>query len=281
MKKSILLFKFFALLFLFTLLPSSFNVMADKPLKKLNKKPIFVSDEIIVKFKKDQDFSTLDLKSFGIKNYKKLIHGFNKKQKKYRILKKHGMDRMYLLKIQNRRLQDIIRKLNQDPDIEYAEPNYIVDIKAIPNDPDFSLLYGLHNTGQTEGTPDADIDAVEAWDINTGNNAVVIAVIDTGVDYTHQDLSANIWINPSEIPGNGIDDDGNGYIDDINGWDFINNDKDPMDDNGHGTHCSGTIAAVGNNNIGIVGVNWNAKIMPLKFLSASGSGGTACRSWNR
>jgi subtilisin family serine protease len=99
------------------------------------------------------------------------------------------------------------------------------------------------------------------------------AVIDTGVDYNHPDLDANIWTNPAEKL-NGIDDDRNGYVDDIRGWDFYNNDNNPYDDNGHGTHCSGTIAAEGNNGIGVAGVSWNAKIMPLKFLNRLGSGHT-------
>jgi subtilisin family serine protease len=104
---------------------------------------------------------------------------------------------------------------------------------------------------------------------------VVVAVIDTGVDYNHQDLSANIWTNPGEIPGNGLDDDGNGFIDDVRGWDFNGNDNDPFDDNSHGTHVAGTIAAVGNNEYGVVGVNWTAQIMPIKFINANGSGTVA------
>ena len=104
---------------------------------------------------------------------------------------------------------------------------------------------------------------------------VLVGVIDTGVDYNHPDLAANIWTNPGEIAGNGIDDDGNGYIDDVHGYDFVNNDGDPMDDNGHGTHFSGTIGGVGNNGIGVAGVNWNVKIMALKFLDSGGSGSTA------
>ncbi len=113
---------------------------------------------------------------------------------------------------------------------------------------------------------DADIDAEEAWNITTGSKSC--AVIDTGVDYNHPDLANNMWKNPGEIPGNGIDDDGNGYVDDIYGYDFANNDNDPFDD--HGTHVAGTIAGIGNNRIGTTGINWSAKIMALKFLGKSG-----------
>ncbi|MCX6356519.1 MAG: S8 family serine peptidase [Candidatus Aureabacteria bacterium] len=158
--------------------------------------------------------------------------------------------------------------------IEYAEPNYILNADAIPNDPEFSKLYAMKNTGQNGGTAGADIDAEGAWDLATGDS-VVVAVIDTGVDYTHPDLAANIWANGNEIPGNGIDDDGNGYVDDVRGWDFKNNDNDPFDDHSHGTHCAGTIAAVGNNGVGVAGVCWHAKIMPIKFLGADGSGTVA------
>ena len=159
--------------------------------------------------------------------------------------------------------------------IEYVEPNYIVHADVFPDDPLRSDLWGMHNVGQTGGTPDADIDALEAWQKVTGSPTIVVGVIDTGIDYTHPDLAANIWINPGEIPNNGIDDDGNGYVDDVMGWDFFNNDNDPMDDNGHGTHTAGTIGAVGNNGIGVAGVAWNVKLMPLKFLGAGGSGPTS------
>jgi len=155
--------------------------------------------------------------------------------------------------------------ISPDQDIEYIEPNYIIRLYSMPNDSDFSRLWGLHNVGQTGGTANADIDAPEAWNMTTGGS-VVCGVIDTGVDYNHPDLAANIWHNPGEIPNNGIDDDGNGYVDDVYGYDFANNDSDPMDDQGHGTHVAGTIAGVGNNGIGITGINWSGKIMALKFM---------------
>ena len=158
--------------------------------------------------------------------------------------------------------------------IEYIEPNFIYQTQdTVPNDPRYEELYGLNNTGQTGGIEDADIDAPQAWDIQTGND-VVIGVIDSGVDYNHPDINDNMWTNPGETPDNGIDDDGNGFVDDFYGYDFVNEDGDPFDDNSHGTHVSGTIAAEGNNDTGVTGVNWDAQIMGLKFLNAGGSGNT-------
>jgi subtilisin family serine protease len=119
---------------------------------------------------------------------------------------------------------------------------------------------------------DSDIDAPEAWDIHTGDRSILVGVIDTGIDYNHPDLAANMWTNPNEIAGNGIDDDGNGYIDDTRGWDFVNNDNDPMDDHYHGTHCAGTIGGVGNNANGVTGVCWQVSMVGLKFLSKGGGG---------
>ena len=153
--------------------------------------------------------------------------------------------------------------------------DYKVSIYQTPNDQLFILQDALNNTGQTGGTPDADIDAPEAWDITTGNSDVVVAVIDTGIDYDHPDLAANIWINPGEIPGNGMDDDSNGYVDDVHGWNFVKNNKNPDDDHGHGTHVAGIIGAVGNNSIGVAGVAWNVKLMPLKVLDRRGRGFTS------
>ena len=160
--------------------------------------------------------------------------------------------------------------------VRYAEPNYEYSIWAVPNDSDFSLLWGMNNTGQTGGLVDADIDAPEAWNIATGDGTVIVAVTDTGVDYTHPDLVDNLWVNEAELNGTeGVDDDGNGYVDDIYGIDTINGDSDPMDDHGHGTHCSGTIGGVGDNGIGVAGVCWTVQLMELKCFDASGSGNTA------
>ncbi len=166
-------------------------------------------------------------------------------------------------------------QLTLDSTVERVEYNYFVNANLVPNDPRFGELWGMDNLGQTGGVSNADVDAPEAWDIQTGSADVVVGVIDTGIDYSHPDLQANMWTNPGEIPANGIDDDGNGYVDDVHGYDFVNNDGDPMDDHGHGTHVAGTIAAVGDNGIGVAGVSWNAQLMGIKFLSASGSGTTA------
>jgi subtilisin family serine protease len=142
-----------------------------------------------------------------------------------------------------------------------ASPDFEVSVATTPNDPEFGSLYGMKK-----------IRASEAWDVATDASTVVVGIVDTGIDYNHPDLKENIWTNPGEIAGNGIDDDQNGYVDDIHGYDFHNEDGDPLDDNGHGTHCAGTIGGVGNNNIGVAGVAWNVKMAGLKFLGASGGG---------
>ena len=153
--------------------------------------------------------------------------------------------------------------------VEYAEPNYVRKVcSTFPNDPYFDHQWALHNALQAG----ADISALTAWDFTTGSNATVIAVIDTGIDYNHPDLAANMWRNPGEIMGNGIDDDHNGYVDDIYGIDTYNGDSDPIDDFGHGTHCAGIIGAAGNNGVGIASVNWKASIMALKFVNNQGYG---------
>ncbi|MCE0494868.1 S8 family serine peptidase [Vibrio salinus] len=171
-----------------------------------------------------------------------------------------------------RNVDKAIETLQQLPFVSYAEPDYV--IRPDTNDQYYGLLWGLENTGQdirgVTGVYDSDIDADLAWSTTTGNPDLIVAVIDTGVDYNHNDLNENVWINPGEIAGNGIDDDGNGYIDDIYGYDFFSNDSNPIDEEGHGTHVAGTICAESNNNIGISGVAWQCKIMALRFLGPNG-----------
>ena len=174
-------------------------------------------------------------------------------------------------------------ELERSADVVYAEPNFIRQVQAVPNDPFFSNLYGLQNTGQTvagvSGTPDADIDAPEAWDLTTGSPQVVVGVVDSGVDVVHPDLSSSIWANPGESgdgrESNGIDDDANGLVDDWRGWDWVADDNLAADENDHGTHVSGTITASGNDATGVTGVSWNSRVMPLRMLDANGSGTVA------
>ena len=163
----------------------------------------------------------------------------------------------------DRSLPEVATQLAQSVDlVRYVEPVAVVHaLDTLPDDPLLSQLYGMDQ-----------IRAPLAWDTHVGEQTFSIAIIDTGVDYGHEDLVSNVWTNAGEIPGNGVDDDGNGYVDDMHGWDFYNNDNDPMDDNSHGTHCAGTLGGQGNNGIGVVGVNWNCRIVGVKFLGGGGSG---------
>jgi len=174
-------------------------------------------------------------------------------------------------------ISDLIAFYRHSGLVEYAEPDYQVQALQTPNDFRYGdgSLWGLHNTGLYGGTPGADISAETAWDIQNSAGNIIVAVIDTGVRSTHEDLAGNLWVNPGEIPGNGIDDDGDGYVDDVHGINAITNTGDPNDDHGHGTHVSGTIGAVGNNTVGIVGVCWKVQIMPCKFLDPTGNGFTS------
>ena len=176
-------------------------------------------------------------------------------------------------------VKEAIAALEGRAAVEYAEPNFIYTPTLLPDDEFFPLLWGLHSTGQPVpvdgpgGLVDADIDAPEAWDVNTGSEDVVVAVVDTGVSLTHEDLNGNLWTNPDEEAGAPtVDDDANGFDDDVNGWNFVDENADPSDDDGHGTHVAGTVAAEGNNTMmgvtpGVAGVNWDASLMALRVCS--------------
>ena len=175
-------------------------------------------------------------------------------------------------------VEEAAARLQQDARVEFAEPNYLWQRAALPDDALFWQQYALMNTGTfLSGKPGADINATQAWDITTGSDDLVVAVLDSGVDLSHADLAPNAWTNPREIPGNGVDDDGNGYVDDVHGWNYVTKSPKLYDnptDDWHGTHVTGAIGAAGNNEIGVTGVAWHVKLMVLKFLGAQ-TGSTA------
>ncbi len=215
----------------------------------------------------------------------KVLHQFNTKGG---IFKNDGGEFMHLKLPAGVSTEEAMAAMAKDERVLFAVPNHTYGLpEVIPgnkpeaastdsapvNDPQFGKLYGMHNEGQTGGKVDADIDAPEAWNIHTGRNQAeggpLIAVIDTGIDYNHVDLKANVWVNPNESR-NGNDDDGNGIADDIHGYSPIDNNGDPIDRHGHGSHVMGTIAAVGNNGEGVVGVNHKANVMGVKIFNDQG-----------
>ena len=166
-----------------------------------------------------------------------------------------------------------LARYGASPDVLYVERNHAITLQAMPNDPRFVTADpGVWGLNMVPLFSDADIDGPEAWDITTGSRNVVVATIDSGIDYTHEDLAANMWRNEADCNGNGFDDDGNGFVDDCYGIAPINGNSDPMDDNAHGTHVAGIIGAVGDNGVGVVGVNWNVRLMPCKMFDADGHG---------
>jgi len=236
----------------------------------------YVPGEVLVLLSADADRNGIVSAAENLSGVEAVVGG----QIKRRIALSHGKEVLRIKLPTGKSVEQAIAEnwRARDRRILVVEPNYRVRIARTPNDPRFPSLWGMHNTGQTGGTEDADIDAPEAWDIATGvpdGSSVIVGVIDTGIDYLHPDLVDNMWVNPGEIGGNGIDDDGNGYEDDVYGYDFYQDDSDPSDAAGHGTHCAGTIAGVGDNGLGVAGVNWQCKLMALRFLNAEGWGSTA------
>ena len=245
---------------------------------KTGEKSSYSPGELIIKFKDkvDVSFSTANngiLRSNIFKiNFLNELYGAVSNLQIFKNAKTNSLSNVYkIIFPEDTDLTKIANEYRKDPNVEYAEPNYVYQHCSIPNDPRYFEQWALPI-----------IDAPDGWDIENGSSDIVIAITDTGVDYNHLDLKDNIWINPVEDLNdngivdpsdfNGIDDDGNGCIDDLRGWDFVNNDNDPVDDKFHGTHCAGIAAAVTNNSIGIAGVAYGCKIMPVKGLNHEGSG---------
>jgi subtilisin family serine protease len=189
-----------------------------------------------------------------------------------------GTTDQFLISMASASAEEIFQEVNvqfDDPDVEWAEPDTIGEMvkHLAPNDPFFPNQWHLNNIGQGHGTTNADVNAVEAWDVTSGSPRVVIAILDDSVEINHPDLSANIFQNGAEI-ANGVDDDGNGYIDDLRGWDFVNNDNDPspvLVDDAHGVACAGVAAAVANNGQGVAGAAFNCRILPVRMFGVPNS----------
>ncbi|THB74063.1 MAG: hypothetical protein D6B28_02765, partial [Gammaproteobacteria bacterium] len=248
----------------------------------------YVPNELIIRLK-DNSFSTpnADLKklslnstawlqNLGVISTTPVFKSFQKQFSKLQINHSGVLQRYLKVKVNaGNSMLELLERFNNDPNVEYVEPNFIYRKLESPNDPKINELWAFNNSGQTGGTPDSDIDLFEAWNYETGKESTIIAVIDSGVDYTHEDLKDNIWTNDDEIADNGIDDDENGFVDDVYGWDFGNRNNDPQDGDSHGTHVSGTIGGTANNGVGVSGVAWNVRIMPIRFLNDEGEGTVA------
>jgi len=242
----------------------------------LNKQQEYVADEVLVILADDVNADAEDINPIEGGIVKKQITLADKRKNKQSLGQNQAKKQILRVKLPSgKSVKQAIAEAKKDPRIVRIEPNYKLKALAVPNDPYFNQLWAMRNTGQSGGTANADIDAVSAWNITTGSDTVIVAVIDTGIDYRHPDISANIWTNSHETAGNHADDDHNGYIDDVHGFNFIANDGNVIDLHSHGTHVSGTIAGRGNNSAGVTGVNWRCKLMACRFLDENGSGNTA------
>lgn len=271
---------------------NSVDLQSKYDINTLTQEGSIRANRFLVKYKETQapDLQNSVLASYKLESFSKLFKGFSNINGNISDIAKWHVVKF----MPEQDMQKAFEQLLADPSVESITPDWSVNANLAPNDLD-EQLWGLENTGQiaqkwryTEdsnnpgisivdkyfeaGTPGADINATAAWDLNTDSSDVIVAVIDSGIDYNHEDLRNNMWVNPGEIADNGIDDDANGYIDDVYGYNFAADNSDPMDDFYHGTHCAGTIAAEGNNGIGITGVSWNAKLMAVKVLDQSGMG---------
>jgi thermitase len=270
----------------------SLAFVSSTALAKMSLETSFVPGEVFVKVRPGQIGKFLAQKSLLGAEVKKEIKTLS--------------GQFVLLKSNFKSTQSLLSQLVHLKEVQYAEPNYLYKAfrptetlesilfgkvnqnhnSTTPNDPLYEKLWGLKNTGSNEpdrnggtsttpGVVGADTDAEKGWTITTGSKKITIAVIDTGIDYTHPDLENQMWTNKNEIPSNDMDDDNNGFVDDVHGWNAFAKNGDPMDGNSHGTHCAGTIGAEHNNGIGVAGVMNNVALMAVKFLSDEGSGSLA------
>ena len=229
-----------------------------------DKKPDFVPGELLVRFRpgsavsRNKSKTSVNLSMANGRNLPVEVNHFGGSE---------ILDGLMLARVPADDTLAAVKALQARSDVLYAEPNFIRYAHVVPNDPHYVNLEGLHN-------PNGGISAEAAWDITTGNQNVVVGVIDSGIDTGHKDLKDNIFVNTGEVPNNNIDDDNNGFVDDVNGWDFLNHDRNVFDnanDDFHGTHVAGIVGARGNNATGVVGVNWNVQLLPMKAIGPDGS----------
>jgi hypothetical protein len=230
---------------------------------RLRKRELFIADQVIVQATAEASKESLE---------QALTH-------EGMTLAQHLGESLYTVQLATADLDAVpqaLKRLGQMKKwVLVAEADGVGFGSGVPNDPSFSSQWGLHNTGQSGGTPGADINAIKLWETIATAPDVVVAVLDSGLNFSHPDLQNIAWNNPGEIAGDGIDNDGNGRIDDVLGWDFVNNDNDPTDDHSHGTHVTGILCANRDNGVGVAGVLDEVKILSCKILNASNSGLTS------